>query len=83
MIWQVITATLMIRLLLQMVNIEQICIYDFSLLISQMKIIVLGNLITSKGPATAYAFGLAIVEKLVDKETAQKVADGLLYKDYK
>lgn len=46
-------------------------------------IIFSGNLITSKGPATAYAFGLAIVEKLVDKETAQKVADGLLYKDYK
>ncbi|XP_014203427.1 protein dj-1beta isoform X1 [Copidosoma floridanum] len=41
-----------------------------------------GNLITSKGPATAYAFGLAIAEKLVGKETAKKVADGLLYKDY-
>lgn len=48
-----------------------------------MVIFVVGNLITSKGPATAYAFGLAITEKLINKETAQKVADGLLYKDYK
>ncbi|CAB0042057.1 unnamed protein product [Trichogramma brassicae] len=42
-----------------------------------------GNLITSQGPATAYAFGLAIVEKLVNKEAAKKVAEGLLYKDLK
>jgi len=42
-----------------------------------------GNLITSKGPATAYAFGLAIAEKLVGKEKAKSVADGMLYKDYK
>lgn len=46
-------------------------------------IIFTDNLITSKGPATAYAFGLAIVEKLMNKESAQKVADGLLYKDLK
>ncbi|XP_033336664.1 protein dj-1beta [Megalopta genalis] len=38
-----------------------------------------GNLITSRGPATAFAFGLAIVEKLLDKETVEKVASGLLY----
>ncbi|XP_076240480.1 protein dj-1beta isoform X2 [Calliopsis andreniformis] len=38
-----------------------------------------GNLITSRGPATAFAFGLAIVEKLLDKETADKVAKGMLY----
>ncbi|KAJ8680216.1 hypothetical protein QAD02_016003 [Eretmocerus hayati] len=42
-----------------------------------------GNLITSKGPATAYAFGLAIAEHLVGKDTAKKVADGLLYKEFK
>ncbi|OXU22956.1 hypothetical protein TSAR_002127 [Trichomalopsis sarcophagae] len=55
---------------------------DYSYIDDQI-VVTDGNLITSKGPATAYAFGLAIVEKLVDKETAQKVADGLLYKDYK
>lgn len=38
-----------------------------------------GNLITSRGPATAFAFGLAIVEKLLDKETADEVAKGMLY----
>ncbi|XP_076759868.1 protein dj-1beta [Xylocopa sonorina] len=43
------------------------------------KVVIDGNLITSRGPATAFAFGLAIVEKLVDKETADKVAKGMLY----
>lgn len=38
-----------------------------------------GNLITSRGPATAFAFGLAIVEKLLNKETVDKVAKGMLY----
>lgn len=42
-----------------------------------------GNLITSRGPATAFAFGLAIVEKLLNKETATTVAKGTLYDDYK
>ncbi|XP_076680604.1 protein dj-1beta [Andrena cerasifolii] len=43
------------------------------------KVVVDGNLITSRGPATAFAFGLAIVEKLLDKEAACNVAKGLLY----
>ncbi|XP_043279518.1 protein dj-1beta-like [Venturia canescens] len=47
------------------------------------KVVVDGNLITSQGPATAYNFGLAIVEKLLNKETALKVASGLLFGDYK
>lgn len=42
-----------------------------------------GNIITSRGPATAYAFGLAIAEKLLDKETALKVAEAMLYGGYK
>lgn len=45
--------------------------------------IFIGNLITSRGPATAFAFGLAIVEKLLNKETATTVAKGTLYDDYK
>lgn len=44
---------------------------------------ILGNLITSQGPATTFAFALTIAEKLVGKDTAKQVADGLLYKDYK
>ncbi|XP_031848540.1 protein dj-1beta [Nomia melanderi] len=43
------------------------------------KVVTDGNLITSRGPATAFAFGLAIVEKLLNKETADKVAKGMLY----
>ncbi|KAK0089660.1 hypothetical protein PV325_006083 [Microctonus aethiopoides] len=41
-----------------------------------------GNIITSRGPATAFAFGLTIVEKLLDKTSALNVAKGMLYKDY-
>ncbi|XP_050466845.1 protein dj-1beta-like [Cataglyphis hispanica] len=46
------------------------------------KVVTDGNLITSRGPATAFAFGLAIVEKLLNKETASTVAKGILYDDY-
>ncbi|XP_014295172.1 protein dj-1beta [Microplitis demolitor] len=42
-----------------------------------------GNIITSRGPATAYAFGLAIVEKVLNKEAAVPVAKGMLYENYK
>jgi len=45
--------------------------------------IFIGNLITSRGPATAFDFSLAIVETLLNKEKAQSVADGLLYENYK
>lgn len=47
------------------------------------RVVVDGNLITSRGPGTAFAFGLALVEKLVNKETAATVAKGMLYEDYK
>lgn len=46
-------------------------------------VVVDGNLITSRGPGTAFAFGLAIVEKLANKETATTVAKGMLYENYK
>lgn len=75
-----ITSTLKMTLLLQMVSTQQLPKRISVILIS---LIFLDNLITSKGPATAYAFGLAIVEKLVSKEEAAKVAKGLLYTDYK
>ncbi|HBJ76416.1 MAG TPA: DJ-1 family protein [Porphyromonadaceae bacterium] len=38
-----------------------------------------GNIITSRGPATATAFALKIVEHLSGKEVAEKVAQGMLY----
>ncbi|KAG7209875.1 hypothetical protein KM043_011477 [Ampulex compressa] len=43
------------------------------------KVVIDGNLITSRGPGTAFAFGLAIVEKLLNKESAATVAKGMLY----
>ncbi|XP_020811498.1 protein dj-1beta [Drosophila serrata] len=37
-----------------------------------------GNLITSRGPGTAYNFALKIAEELVGKQKVQEVAKGLL-----
>jgi 4-methyl-5(b-hydroxyethyl)-thiazole monophosphate biosynthesis len=38
-----------------------------------------GNIITSRGPATAMAFALAIVEELCGKDKRDELAKGLLY----
>lgn len=38
-----------------------------------------GNIITSRGPATAFSFGLKIAENLVGKEKAEMVGKGMLY----
>ncbi|XP_015186243.1 PREDICTED: protein deglycase DJ-1zDJ-1-like [Polistes dominula] len=46
---------------------------------SEDRVVIDGNLITSRGPGTAFAFGLALVEKLVSKEKATTVAKGMLY----
>lgn len=37
-----------------------------------------GNVLTSRGPATAICFGIYIIEKLVGKETAEAVKGGML-----
>ncbi|MBC2581597.1 DJ-1 family glyoxalase III [Clostridium sp. DJ247] len=37
-----------------------------------------GNIITSRGPATAAYFAYEILENLVDKETIEKLKDGML-----
>lgn len=42
------------------------------------KVVTDGNVITSQGPGTAVCFGLAIVERLVGKESMQAVKDGML-----
>ena len=41
-------------------------------------VVVDDNIITSRGPGTALAFSLAIVEKLMGKETADKVRKAIL-----
>lgn len=42
-----------------------------------------GNLITSRGPATAIDFSLTIIKELLNEEKAKSVANGLLYEGYK
>ncbi|XP_045600302.1 Parkinson disease protein 7 homolog [Procambarus clarkii] len=44
----------------------------------EKRVVVDGNLITSQGPGTAFEFGLALVEKLVDAERKTTVAKGML-----
>ncbi|MCY6369634.1 DJ-1 family glyoxalase III [Clostridium ganghwense] len=39
-----------------------------------------GNIITSRGPATAAYFALKLVERLVDKNTADTLKEGMLLK---
>lgn len=41
-------------------------------------VVVDGNVLTSRGPGTALYFGLAIVERLVGKEKAQKIKEAML-----
>jgi len=43
-----------------------------------LKVVEDDNVLTSQGPGTAVCFGLAIVERLVGKETAQQIKDGML-----
>lgn len=43
-----------------------------------VKVVTDGNVMTSQGPGTALCFGLAIIERLVGKESMQAVKDGML-----
>ncbi|XP_073979092.1 protein dj-1beta-like isoform X1 [Rhodnius prolixus] len=45
---------------------------------SEDKVVVDGNIITSRGPGTAFDFGLALVEKLVGKDKSSSVKKELL-----
>lgn len=48
----------------------------------QRSVVVDGKLITSRGPATALEFALAIVEAVVGADAAKSVAAGVLYKQH-
>lgn len=48
--------------------------------IEEKNVVVDGNIITSKGMGTAIDFGLAIIEKLINKETALKMQAAICYK---
>ena len=43
-------------------------------------VVVDGKLVTSRGPGTAFAFGLKLVEILVDKKTSDEIKGGMLVK---
>ncbi|MDP8299552.1 MAG: DJ-1/PfpI family protein [Candidatus Tantalella remota] len=45
------------------------------------KVVQDGNIITSKGPATAFAFGVKIAENLVGKDKADMIAQQMLYEE--
>eukprot|EP00002_Diphylleia_rotans_P032519 TRINITY_DN683_c0_g1_i2.p1 TRINITY_DN683_c0_g1~~TRINITY_DN683_c0_g1_i2.p1 ORF type:complete len:193 (+),score=50.16 TRINITY_DN683_c0_g1_i2:69-647(+) len=45
----------------------------------QDNVVISGNCITSRGPATAISFSLAIVQALVGREKADAVAKGMLW----
>ena len=47
--------------------------------ILEYKVVVDGRVITSRGPATAMAFALTLIEQLKGKEAADAIAAGLLY----
>ena len=47
--------------------------------VSKESVVVDGNIITSRGMGTAIPFALAIVEYLLDKETADKLGESIIY----
>jgi len=51
---------------------------DSSGLFSDNRVVVDGNLITSRGAGTAAEFSLAIIRYLLDDETAERIAASVL-----
>ncbi|CAH0601944.1 unnamed protein product [Chrysodeixis includens] len=46
------------------------------------RVVVDGNVVTSRGPGTAYWFGLTLIDLLTGKETADKVEKGMIISGY-
>ncbi|XP_028178920.1 protein dj-1beta-like isoform X1 [Ostrinia furnacalis] len=46
------------------------------------RVVVDGNIVTSRGPGTAYWFGLSLIELLADKDTAAQVEKGMIITGY-
>lgn len=46
--------------------------------VEDQKVVVDGKLVTSRGPGTAFDFGLKLVELLVDKKTMEEIKAGML-----
>lgn len=58
-------------------SVKEKLIADFKY-VDDQKVVQDGKLITSRGPGTAYQFGLKIVEALVGADKAKQVANGML-----
>ncbi len=54
--------------------------FTSSVRFSQDRVVVDGNVVTSRGPGTALEFALELVEKLVSREQAESLRAGLLVK---
>lgn len=52
--------------------------FDPSIKYVDQKVVMDGNILTSKGPGTSIDFSLAIIEKLCGKETAEKIKKDIL-----
>ncbi|MBI1979289.1 MAG: DJ-1/PfpI family protein [Elusimicrobia bacterium] len=52
--------------------------FDKNVRYVDQKVVIDGNIITSKGPGTAVEFALSIVEKLCGKEESQKIRKDIL-----
>lgn len=48
--------------------------------VEDQSVVVDGKLVTSRGPGTAFEFGLKLVELLVDKKTSDEIKAGMLVK---
>ena len=54
--------------------------FPSSVTFSSDRVVVDGNIVTSRGPGSAFEFALELVEKLVGKEKAETVSEGMLVK---
>ena len=55
------------------------CDGKFEATIKTEKIVIAGNIITSRGPATAADFSFKLLELLKDADTAKQIASGMLF----
>ena len=53
-------------------------LFSSNVKLSENPVVIDGNIITSRAPGTAFAFALAIVERLCDKETVQNIKEQAL-----
>ncbi|TAH69422.1 MAG: DJ-1 family protein [Anaerolineaceae bacterium] len=53
-----------------------------SIVVVNQDVVEDGNVTTSKGLGTAIDFSLSLINKLIDKDTAKRIADSIMYRHY-